>query len=231
MIDQIQQFADWSALFINHQMSLGDSLFSLVLAFILGLAVSLVYRYTHRGFSYEETFKLTLVLITIIVAVIMMTIGSNLALSLGLIGSLSIVRFRTPIKNTIDMAYLFWVIAEGLAVGAGRFDIAILAVIFISIFLFLSERTHSFIKRGERYILTVLTHENCKEQIIKALVMSQTKWNLMSSFTSEAGNKHELNFSIYSRDQKVHQKLEEELNKISSVSRVSLLTPETNLFL
>jgi hypothetical protein len=99
---------------------LQDTLISLMLAAITGLLISQLYKHTHRGLNYEHTFMAALVLLAPIVSVVMLYIRGDLVLSLGLIGSLSIVRFRTAIKDTRDMVFLFWVIAVGL--GAGTYN-------------------------------------------------------------------------------------------------------------
>lgn len=230
MLDNLQQFGEIGTLFGDGKQDISMVVISLLLSFVLGLCVSLVYRYSHRGFSYEETFNLSLVLITVIVTMIMMTIGSNLALSLGLIGSLSIIRFRTPIKNTIDMAFLFWVIAEGLAVGAHRFDIAILSFFMITFILMASERTHAFVKRGDRYILTINSTSDLVDEIADLLTQAKIKWKVMSSFTDGKNGQKEINYSIYSREDNKYSHIEKSVSALPGVTRVSILSPESNLF-
>jgi hypothetical protein len=108
------------------------ALIAMPLASGLGYIISVVYRKTNAGFSYKASFNITLIMVTAIVSLIMIVLGSNIALSLGLVGSLSIIRFRTVLKDTVDMAFLFWAIAVGLAVGAGNYIVAILATAFFS---------------------------------------------------------------------------------------------------
>jgi len=110
---------------------LRDVLISLAISSILGLLIALLYRYTHRGLNYEHTFMAALVMIAPIVSVVMLYIRNDLVLSLGLIGSLSIVRFRTAIKDTRDMAFLFWVIAIGLGSGTFNWGIVVVSSLFI----------------------------------------------------------------------------------------------------
>ena len=105
---------------------LQDTLISVVLAAIMGSLASQLYKHTHRGLNYEHTFMAALVLLAPIVSVVMLYIRGDLVLSLGLIGSLSIVRFRTAIKDTRDMVFLFWVIAIGL--GAGTYNWGVVVV-------------------------------------------------------------------------------------------------------
>ena len=111
--------------------------FSMLVALIIGIIISQTYRITHRGVNYELTFMSTLVMLAPIVALVMLFIQGNLVLSLGLVGSLSIIRFRTPIKDTRDMVYLFWSIAVGLGAGTYNWTMVALASAIILIFIFI----------------------------------------------------------------------------------------------
>ncbi len=106
---------------------------SLTLAFFLGLGIALLYRLTHRGLNYEPSFLATLVLLGPIVSLVMLFIRGDLVLSLGLVGSLSIIRFRTPIKDTRDMVYLFWVIAVGLGCGTNNWTLVLISTLILAI--------------------------------------------------------------------------------------------------
>lgn len=112
-------------------------LFSLFLAIAVAFVISQIYKYTHRGLNYELAFMSTLVLLAPIISVVMLFIRGDLVLSLGLIGSLSIIRFRTPIKDTRDMVFLFWVIAVGLGCGTYNWNVVIISTIVISIVMFI----------------------------------------------------------------------------------------------
>lgn len=111
--------------------SFTDVIFSLILAIVLGLFVRWIYQQVHLSASYDRSYEFSLILLGPIVAIVMIYIGSNLALSLGMVGSLSIIRFRTAIKSTSDMIFLFWMIAIGLGCGTYNWT----AVIFSTIFL------------------------------------------------------------------------------------------------
>jgi hypothetical protein len=115
--------------------SLVDLLIALLLAFALGLGCALIYRVTHRGLNYERSFLVSLVLVGPIVAMVMVFIGSNLALSLGMVGALSIIRFRTVIKDSRDMVFLFWMIATGLGCGTYNWAAVSVAAVIIAVIL------------------------------------------------------------------------------------------------
>jgi uncharacterized membrane protein YhiD involved in acid resistance len=102
---------------------------------LIGIGIGLAYHRTFRGMTYSTSFRNTNVLISIIICAIILSIGSNVALSLGLVGSLSVIRFRAVVKDVMDMVYLFWSIGVGIACGAGQFHIAIALFVFVLAFL------------------------------------------------------------------------------------------------
>lgn len=112
-------------------------IFNIMVTTLLGLFIYFVYKKTFSGVMYSQNFNVTIVMICVITAIVMMLIGNNLALSLGLVGSLSIIRFRTAIKEPRDIGFLFWAIAVGLAGGTSGFMIAIIGSIMIAFILFI----------------------------------------------------------------------------------------------
>ncbi len=118
--------------------SVGDILFSLIFAFLISIFIIFVYRKTYTGVVYSKNFSLCLILLAMVTAIIIRTINSNLSLSLGMVGALSIVRFRTAIKEPIDTVYMFWAISVGIMTGAGIYLIAALSSIGIGLFYSIS---------------------------------------------------------------------------------------------
>lgn len=107
-----------------------DILLNIVAAFLLGVLISLVYRYTHKGISYSQSFVQTLVFLTFVIAIVMMVIGSNIARAFSLVGALSIIRFRTVVKDTRDIAFVFFALAVGMAAGAGSYLVGGIGCLF-----------------------------------------------------------------------------------------------------
>ncbi len=105
----------------NTGVTMGQMLVSLLAAFLMGAFILLVYRQTFRGVLFSKGFAYSLILLCMVTAVIIRTISSNLALSLGMVGALSIVRFRTAIKDPVDTVFMFWAIACGIMSGAGLY--------------------------------------------------------------------------------------------------------------
>ena len=115
-----------------------DILFSLLFAFLISIFIIFVYRKTYTGVVYSKSFSLCLILLAMVTSVIIRTINSNLSLSLGMVGALSIVRFRTAIKEPVDTIYMFWAISVGIMTGAGIYLVAASASLGIGLFYFIS---------------------------------------------------------------------------------------------
>ena len=115
--------------------SILDMVLSLALAFCLGMFIYLIYKKTYAGVMYSSTFGVTLVALTMITTLVILAVTSNVVLSLGMVGALSIVRFRTAIKEPLDLAFLFWAIAVGIVLAAGMIPLAVFGSVFIGIVL------------------------------------------------------------------------------------------------
>ena len=211
--------------------SLGLILASILLSFALGVAIAYVYKKTHSGFSYARSFLFTLIIVTIVISLIMMIIQSNVALSLGLVGSLSVIRFRTVLKDTKDMAYLFWVICIGLAVGSGNYMLALVATISISLIVFYLEKVNFGKNAASDYIMVLQAKSNSNGDITKLFNKLRIKWEIRSSLLDQENATKETRYSIFSKlKPKEVEDLMNETRHIEGVTKVSLLSPETNLY-
>lgn len=115
--------------------SLFDMIVTIVLSFGIGLFIFLVYKKTYRGVMYSAGFGTTLIALTMITATVILAVTSNVVLSLGMVGALSIVRFRTAIKDPLDIAFLFWSIGAGIILAAGMIPLAVIGSICIGVIL------------------------------------------------------------------------------------------------
>jgi uncharacterized membrane protein YhiD involved in acid resistance len=120
-----------------------DILLSLFVSLSIGLFIHWVYKRAFRGVVFSHNFNITLVLMTLITSLIIMTISTNVVLSLGMVGALSIVRFRTAIKDPLDIVYMFWAIAAGIAAGARVYAIALIGSLFIGLVIFFLTKSKS----------------------------------------------------------------------------------------
>lgn len=132
-----------------------DVLANLIAALVCGLVLSLIYRFTYRGPSYSVSFVNALVLLTIISALVILVIGNNLARAFGLVGAMSIIRFRTAVRDTMDMVYIFLSLAIGMACGIGLNVIALLGVIVAGIIIILMSVTHFGAPRRRMHLLHI----------------------------------------------------------------------------
>ena len=113
-----------------------DLFIALGLGFLIGIVIAVVYRKTYRGVLYSPSFTLTLIMLTLITTPVVMCIKNDIALSMGMVGALSIVRFRTAVKDPLDTAYMFWALTMGILLGAGLYLIAVIVVLCIAILMF-----------------------------------------------------------------------------------------------
>ena len=175
-----------------NSVSIFDMVLSLFLAFGLGLFIFLVYKKTYSGVMYSTSFGVTLVALTMISTVVILAVTSNVVLSLGMVGALSIVRFRTAIKEPLDIAFLFWSISVGIVLAAGMIPLAVIGSVVIGVILliFVNRKTHI-----NPYILVVSCANFECECRVKDFLTSQVSRCVVKSKTAQKGMV-ELNLEI-----------------------------------
>ena len=162
----------------------GDLFTALGLGFVVGLIIALVYRKTYRGVLYSPSFTVTLIMLTLITTPVVMCIKSDIALSMGMVGALSIVRFRTAVKDPLDTAYMFWALTMGILLGAGLYLPALIVVLCISVLLFVL----SFVKMNStNAYLLVLHYDGYAEGAIAAELRRSVKSHKLRSKTLTRG--------------------------------------------
>ena len=182
-------FKDLENLFTTNQLNLGtnlttgDIIQSLIITFLIAMFMYFVYKKTYTGVLYSKSFNVTLVAVSMITAVVMMAISGNLALSLGMVGALSIVRFRTAIKDPKDIAFLFWAISLGIINGIAFYKLSIIASLFIGVVLILLSKkiviNHPYLlvlhydKMNENNLMVTLK-KTCKKSYLRSKMMSNS---------------------------------------------------------
>lgn len=173
-----------------------DMTLALILAFALGLFIFWVYKKSYCGLMYSAAFGVTLITLTLITALLMLAVTSNIVLSLGMVGALSIVRFRTAIKEPMDIAFLFWSIAAGIVLAAGFIPLAVFGSVFIGLVLLVFAGR----KNLERpYILVVHCQTDSQEKEVEAYIKDQVKALSLKSKTVTPGC-IELNYEVRFRE-------------------------------
>ncbi len=196
-----------------------DTIIALTLAFVIGLFIMAVYKKTFKGVIYSHSFCVSLLALNLITTLIILAITSNVILSLGMVGALSIVRFRSAIKEPLDIAFLFWSISAGIVIGAGLIPLAVFGSLFIGIILVL------FINRQTTdnpylLVLSCLNDESEKEAL--KTVNAYVKKHVIKSKTVSAQNGIEVTVEI--RLKEMETKFVNEISQISGVKNAVLVS-------
>lgn len=199
--------------------SILDMVIALALAFIIGLFIFLVYKKTFKGVMYSENFGVSLIAMTLITTLIILAVTSNVVLSLGMVGALSIVRFRSAIKEPLDIAFVFWSISIGIVLGAGLIPLAIFGSVFIGIILlvFINKKSSD-----NPYILIVNCSDDNSENLAMNHINKSVKKHVIKSKTVSASNGIEITVEI--RLKEMSTKFVNEINNLEGVNNVVLVS-------
>lgn len=179
-----------------NSVSLADIVITLLLSFCVGLFIFFVYKKTYQGVMYSSSFGTTLVALTMITTVVILAVTSNVVLSLGMVGALSIVRFRTAIKEPLDIAFLFWSIAVGIVLAAGLIPLAVIGSVVIGAMLlvFVNRKSHC-----NPYIVVLSCEDSASEKSATAFLEQQVQRCVVKSKTATKGM-IELNLEVRMKD-------------------------------
>ncbi len=200
-------------------------LINLSMSFLVGMFIFFIYKKTYQGVLYQRSFNISLVLASAVTAMIIMTISGNLILSLGMVGALSIVRFRTPVKDSMDLVFLFWAISAGIANGVGYYNISIVGSIMIAIFMLILTRSGKGI--SDTFLLVIQLSDPSKEESILNELKQQTeKLSIKSITVSEAGTE----ITLEAKTKEDQTSFMNKLQADESVTRATLVAYDQNLY-
>lgn len=205
-----------------------DILTDVAIAFVLGTAVTLVYRRTHRGLSYSTSFVQTLIFLPMVASIVMLLIGNNLARACGLVGAMSIIRFRTVIKDSRDTAFIFLGLAAGMAAGTGYHMIALAGTGFVLLMIFGLHRGQFGRPRAADLLLrfSVIPDERGAMFHEAAFRTFLRKSTLMNVQTRNGRRSLELSYFVRLRDPGQHREFVGTLGSIEGVEGVTLISAE-----
>lgn len=169
-----------------------DMVLALTLSYVLGLFIAFIYKKTYAGVMYSSSFGVTLIALSLITTILILAVTSNIVLSLGMVGALSIVRFRTAIKEASDIAFLFWSIAVGIVLAAGLIPLAVFGSALIGLVLFVFSSRQTF---DQPYILVIHCESKKDETEVKSFVQQHVKKLALKSKSVVPGQ-IELNYEI-----------------------------------
>lgn len=202
----------------------GKLFVAVLIACAAGLLVAVVYRFTFGGVLFSKQFALGLVLLSMITCIIILAISSNLVLSLGMVGALSIVRFRTAVKEPMDTIFMFWALAAGILVGAGFFLIAILATLFVGLLFILLHAGGNMLKPADSYLLVLRyapSAEDALREVLKRLPAAKVK----SKRSNKSGEELVLELRLSAEQTELLNRIRE----IPAVSEVNLVSNHSDV--
>lgn len=176
--------------------SILDIVLALTLAFCLGLFIFYIYKKTYSGVMYSSSFGVTLVALTMITTLVILAVTSNVVLSLGMVGALSIVRFRTAIKEPLDIAFLFWAIADGIVLAAGMIPLAVFGSVLIGVIIIVFANHKDM---SNPYIVVIRARDHASEEKAMDYLRANVKKCIVKSKTAQKGLV-ELNLEIRLKD-------------------------------
>lgn len=195
-----------------------DMIIALGLSFVLGLFIFYVYKKTFNGVMYSASFGVSLMAMTLITTLIILAVTSNIILSLGMVGALSIVRFRSAIKEPLDIAFLFWAISAGIVTGAGLIPLAVFGSVFIGIVMVIFVNKKS---TDNPYILVVNCSDDKSEELVtKAVNENVNKYMVKSKSVSVSG----IELTIEVRLKDMTTKFVNNISQIEGVSNAVLVS-------
>ena len=208
-----------------------EVIFNLILSFFYGLLISYIYKKTHKGMSYSQSFMVTNIFLSLIVCMVIMTIGNNIARAFALVGALSIIRFRTVIKDTKDIIYIFWSLAAGMACGTGSYFIALASSVIITITAFILYKTNYGSIYKSEFILQFRYNkfdENTAPylNILKKFCSSHV---LLNSEPSGDNNSLKLTYDIVLKEEMDVNKFIMEISKINNVTEPSIVAAQNDV--
>ncbi len=208
---------------------MGDIFLNIFIAFLCGLLIAFFYKVTYRGPGYTVAFLNSLIVLSMITAIVIIVIGDNLARAFGLVGAMSIIRFRTAVKETLDIIFLFFSLAVGMAAGVGLYSTAIAGTVFIGLILVFLTKFNLVSSSRQEYLLqfTFKNSENAEESTYLEILNKHCRNNkLINSKTIGLGNELELSFYVDLKNKHKSSELIRELKKLTEISNVNLYFDE-----
>jgi uncharacterized membrane protein YhiD involved in acid resistance len=206
--------------------SSADVLANLIVAFVCGLVLSVIYRLTYRGPSYSVTFVNSLVILSIIAAIVVMVIGNNIARAFGLVGAMSIIRFRTAIRDTMDLVFIFLSLAIGMACGVGLNMVAIAGVMIAGLVVIVLTFTHFGAPRRRHFLLQIIHHSSEQNDLSQPLARFCRSLKLISLKNVGLEDLTESNYHITLRDARKTEEMVRTLRQTPGVQQVNVFFDE-----
>ena len=197
---------------------------------IIGFILSIIYRYTHTGLSYSQSFNHTLIFVTLIVAIVMMVIGGSLARAFALVGALSIIRFRTVLKDTKDLSFIFGALALGMAAGTSNYFLAGIGTLMVAgTALFLSFTNFAAVYKSEFILRFRFDQNGDSEAYLRAIEETCKRSNLLHIEPSGDHESLSLTYDVAIRDDMYDKDLIKKMASLPDISEVVLIAAKNDI--
>ncbi len=219
MVNEFQNFFQFA-------LSPEEALLNLVAALLCGIFIGILYRSTYSGISYSGNYVVSLVMLTMITALVIMVIGNNLARAFGLVGAMSIIRFRTAVKDTQDIMFIFFALAAGLASGAGMHFISAVGTLFIGVVVYIASLLNEATPASKEYLVQ-LVYKNAEEperELFRVFRKYCSKYKLVNikSIGEPGENLKEYAYYVVLKSQRRSAEFSNQLNSLPHVHSINV---------
>ena len=207
-----------------------EILINIAVSLIVGLALASTYRQTHKGLSYSQSFSQTVVFVAVIVAIVMMVIGGSLARAFALVGALSIIRFRTVLKDTKDMAYVFAALALGMAAGTSNYFLASAGtVVMILVAYGLNKTNFGAVYKSEFILRFRFLREGSSEDYLEAIKSTCKRYDLLHLEPSGDNKSVSLTYDVALKDDISADNLTEKMGALGNIEEIVLIASKNDV--
>lgn len=210
--------------------SIWDVLANLLVALLCGIIIAAVYRYTYRGLNYSAAFTISIIMLTMVTALVIMVIGNNLARAFGMVGAMSIIRFRTAVKDASDIMFIFFALSIGLAAGVKLYSIAIAGTLFVSLVYIITMKFDLSLPISREYLIQINAHNPSlpENPFVEVLNKHCSNFKLVNVKTIGDESSNEIEFSYYLslKEREKGTALVARIKEVSGVNFVNLFFDE-----
>jgi len=216
--------------FFQFNLSPEDAVINLTAALLCGIFIAILYRTTYSGISYSGNYVVSLIMLTMITALVIMVIGNNLARAFGLVGAMSIIRFRTAVKDTQDIMFIFFALAAGLATGAGMYLIAAVGTLFIGLVIYISSLLNAATPMKKEYLVQMVykNAEEPEQELFQVFRKYCSKYKLVNikSIGEPGENLKEYAYYVVLKSERKSSEFSNRLNALPQVHNINVFFDE-----
>ena len=210
-----------------------DVVGNVLIAMLCGIAIALLYKYTYKGLNYSASFAISLIMLSMITAIVIMVIGNNLARAFGMVGAMSIIRFRTAVKDASDIMFVFFALSIGLAAGVKLYSVAILGTVLVGMVFLVATKFSFALPQNREFLMQITARGDQVSENPFSDILSQfcRKYKLVNVKTMGGEPDEVMEFSYYikMKDEQKGNILVSDIRKLAGVQNVNLFFDEDDL--